>query len=322
MTTFIASLLPIALYLLVLMLMDGFALARWSKVINCAIAGVCSCLIMLLITKVSTLSAGNDFSLVPLFEEILKAAFIIYLILSRRIRFMAEAIIYGAAIGGGFALLENVIYLLANPDMHLATAIVRGMSTAILHIGCTSLIACMLMLLKNERQLWLMTIVSFVPSILIHFIHNYLHEVMRVPAIYIMAALIILFLFLIRLFFKIGNSKIYNWIDHSVSYDIQTLSAIRRGDFASTKSGEYLLSVKNQFQPEVFFDMLCYIETYLDVKIEKQSLMLLYETGFKSEEFDKVYQKHLDKKTELEALTKTIGITGMSVLRPLILDAI
>lgn len=322
MITTIASLLPIALYLLVLMVMDGFALARWPKVINCALAGICSCLIMLLIAKASPLSAGNASTLAPLFEEILKAVFIVGLILSKRIRFMAEAIIYGAAVGGGFALLENIIYLLANPDMHLATAIVRGMSTAVLHIGCTSLIACTLMLLKNGKPLWLMTIAAFIPSILIHFIHNYVHEAMRVPAIYIMAVLIILFLLMFRLFLKIGNTKIYNWIDHSVSYDVQTLSSIRQGDFASTKSGEYLLSVKSQFQPEVFFDMLCYVETYLEVKIEKQSLMLLYETGFKNEELDKTYQKHLDKKTELEALTKTIGKTGMSVLRPLIQDAI
>ena len=316
MTVVIASVLPIILYLLVLMVMDGFALARRSMVLKCTAVGVLACLVLWFLAKFVSFSV-NGFSLMPFFEELLKGMLLVWLVVSRRIRFVAEAVIYGAAVGGGFALLENILY--AASDLHVATAIVRGLGSAVLHIGCTGLVACMLILLVNgERRVWLMVIASFVPSVILHFIHNGIH----VPVIYKMAVMIVLFLCMFRLFFRIGNSKVYNWIDHSVSYDVQTLSAIRRGEFSLTKAGEYLLRMKSQFQPEVFFDMLCYVQTYLEIKIEKQSLMLLYDSGFKDEEFDRKYAEHSGKKFELEALKKNIGKTGMSVLSPLIQDEI
>lgn len=317
MIVFIASVLPIVMYLFVLMVMDGFALARWSMVIKCTAIGVAACLLLWLLAKTVSFSIG-DFSLMPLLEELLKGALLVYLVLGKRIRFMAEAIIYGAAIGGGFALLENIIYMCAAPDMHIATAIVRGLGSAVAHIGCTGLVACMLVLLANGKKTWLMVAASFIPSVLIHFLHNGI----SVPTIYKMAVMIVMFLFMFRLFFQIGNSKVYNWIDHSVSYDIQTLSAIRRGEFSMTKAGEYLLGIKSQFMPEVFFDMLCYVQTYLEIKIEKQSLMLLYDSGFSDAGADKIHEKHNEKKIELEALKKNIGKTGMSVLSPLIQDEI
>lgn len=318
MIVFIASVLPIALYLLVLMVMDGFALARWSMVGRCTAVGVLACLVLWLLAKVWSFTVG-DFSLMPFFEELLKGLLLVYLVVGKRIRFMAEAIIYGAAVGGGFALLENILYMLAAPDMHIATAIVRGLGSAVVHIGCTALVACLLILLVNGgRRAWLMIIAAYIPAVILHFVHNEIH----VPTIYKMAVMIVLFLCMFRLFFKIGNSKVYNWIDHSVSYDVQTLSAIRRGEFSLTKAGEYLLGMKSQFQPEVFFDMLCYVQTYLEIKIEKQSLMLLYDSGFKDGEFDRKYAVHNEKKIELEALKKNIGKTGMSVLSPLVQDEI
>lgn len=77
----------------------------------------------------------------PLVEEVLKGIVLAWLIVKNKFRFMAQCLIYGAAIGSGFSLLENIIYSYFNPGMAIGTSIVRGFGCAILHMGCTALFA-------------------------------------------------------------------------------------------------------------------------------------------------------------------------------------
>lgn len=107
-------------------------------------------------------------------------------------------------------------------------------------------------------------------------------------------------------------------MDHSLAVDIQALSSIRNGNFASTRAGQYLINIRDQFKPEYFFDMICYVQLALDLKIEKQSYMLLRQTGFEGEAMGKTLEEHLAKKAELASLKKRIGKTGMMVLAPLV----
>lgn len=44
----------------------------------------------------------------PLVEEVLKGIVLAWLIVKNKFRFMAQCLIYGAAIGSGFSLLENI----------------------------------------------------------------------------------------------------------------------------------------------------------------------------------------------------------------------
>lgn len=109
-------------------------------------------------------------------------------------------------------------------------------------------------------------------------------------------------------------------MDHSIGNDIRTRSAIISGNFSSTKSGEYLLGVKEQFPPEVFFDMICYMQLFLELRIDKQSDMLLRQAGFGKDEPDTKHEERNAKKAELAALSRQIDRTGMRVLAPLIKD--
>ena len=104
--------------------------------------------------------------------------------------------------------------------------------------------------------------------------------------------------------------------------DIQTRSAIRSGNFSSTKAGEYMLSIREQFPPEVFFDMVCYVQLFLEIRIDKQSDMLLRQAGFTDENAEKKHKERSLKKAELASLAAQIGRTGMRVLAPLVRDDI
>ena len=77
----------------------------------------------------------------PAVEEMLKACFVIYLFLHRRIAFLVDAAIMGLAVGTGFAIVENIYYLHAFQDAGLGLWIVRGFGTAIMHGGATAIFA-------------------------------------------------------------------------------------------------------------------------------------------------------------------------------------
>src|SRR5438045_990056 len=69
----------------------------------------------------------------PWIEEGVKAVIIITLFRLNRIGYKLDAVIAGFAIGAGFAMVENIIYLLRYPDYGLGTWLVRGVGTAVMH---------------------------------------------------------------------------------------------------------------------------------------------------------------------------------------------
>lgn len=315
----ILSLLPIAVYLLILKMLDSFSLARWKILLaGIGYGALCCGALWYLVSYV--LSPGRA---TPFVEELLKGGFAAYLICSKRIRFMPEALMYGAAAGSGFSLVENVVYLYTKSQMMAGTAIVRGFGCAILHMGCTALTATLLLLLSGSRLHRPSAVaISLIPPVLIHYAYNLAQANSLADPKVLMAITIVLLLLLFILLFSYGEKLIFKWMDHSISVDVQTLSAIRSGNFSSTKAGQYLLAVKEQFKPECFFDMICYVQLYLEIKIEKQSHMLLCQAGFDDEVLGNAIGEHQAKKAELKSLKKNIGITGMHVLSPVTGDSL
>src|SRR5687767_9127940 len=69
----------------------------------------------------------------PWIEEAIKAAIIIILFRMNKIGFKLDAVITGFAVGAGFSVVENVIYLVRLPDYGASTWLVRGLGTAVMH---------------------------------------------------------------------------------------------------------------------------------------------------------------------------------------------
>lgn len=308
------SLIPILIYLFVLKVLDSFALARWKMLCLCLSVGIFSCAASFGLSKCWQWSG---MWMAPLIEEVLKGCLLVWFIRTRKIRFLAEALIYGAAVGGGFSMLENIIYLFYNSDMLFGTAMFRGFGVAVMHMGCTSLVAVMMLMTLNPKYPQkLMTVLAFVPSILIHIVHN---SIEITPSLRLILTIVLFFILFLSIF-SLGEKLIYRWMDHSISVDVQTLSAIKKGNFMETKAGQYLLSVKEQFAPEVFFDIICCVEIHLELKIEKQSRMLLVQAGFESAISPEEKKSQDMKEQEEKALLKRIGRTGKWVIHPLVED--
>ena len=69
----------------------------------------------------------------PWIEEAIKAAIVIILFRMNRIGFKLDAVITGFAVGAGFSVVENIIYLIRLPDYGASTWLVRGLGTAVMH---------------------------------------------------------------------------------------------------------------------------------------------------------------------------------------------
>ena len=60
----------------------------------------------------------------------------------------------------------------------------------------------------------------------------------------------------------------------------------------------------------------------LEMRISKQSEMLLRQAGFDNNEIDDMHEERRKNKAELKSLADRIGKTGMMVLKPLIRENI
>ena len=69
----------------------------------------------------------------PWIEEAIKAVIVIGLFWFNRIGYKLDAVISGFAIGAGFSVVENIIYLRVYPDYGAGTWMVRGLGTAVMH---------------------------------------------------------------------------------------------------------------------------------------------------------------------------------------------
>lgn len=315
MTTLVAV-LPIILYLLALKCLDSFALLRHKELAVSFCGGVLSCIVAMAAVWVM-----RSAFVAPVVEEILKGAVVVCLFRRGRMAFLAEAMSYGACVGGGFAFAENIVYTDVLRDMSVMTALCRGLGTSLMHIGCTATSASILNIalsMRDEecsRSRWvpMLPLAALLPMVL-HALYNYV----SLPAILLLASTIIVFSALLVILDRINEHRISQWMDHSISFDIALLDAIRRGRLTDTNSGKYLMSVKAEFDPLVLADMFCYIQLYLELSISAKSRLMLRSEGMETVMTEEESAAWKARTAELEELRKRIGKTGEKVLRPIV----
>ena len=308
----LVSVIPLLLYLLVLKSLDSFRIVHWRWLVVCMAVGCGSCLVAWAFSEMSSALAVPFYA--PLIEEILKALVALCVMRLFRIVFFAEALCYGAAIGAGFSLVENIIYINFSPDMLFATALFRGLGTSMLHIGCSSLFLVLWLLAKNNSWKSVFRLWGILPCILIHALYNLHHFQPLVQ----MVAVVVIF-FVIFLCVSNYNEKcIGKWLDQSMMYDIDLLSAIKDGTLPDTKAGQYLMSVKEQFDPYVFLDMICYVQLYLELTITAKSRMMLRESGLLDAESEDDKSQRTAMLTEFNTLRGNIGKMGEIILHPIV----
>ena len=311
------ALLPVLLFLVGLVQLDGYKLLRMRMMLSLVLAGAVAAGMSYLLNNVAYAHYAGSFAaysrwVSPWIEEGLKAALMFFLIRTRRVGLPVDAAIAGFAIGTGFALVENLYYLMSRPDTALPVQVIRGFGTAIMHGGTAAVLAMISNTLYERRPaggLYLL-LPGFFAAVALHTGFNYL--LVR-PALATLATLLVL-PFVIYLVFDHSERILRDWIEADLESDVELLQSISAGEFLTSKSGRYLQALRDRFRGEQLADMLCYLRVHGELAVRAKGVLLLRESGLPEAPLDEETRERL---AELAQLERAIGKGGLIALRPL-----
>lgn len=308
--------LPVCAFMTGLVALDSYKLVRLRWVLVLVVLGGVAAGAGYVLNRELLASGVVDRRLLqrlaaPALEELLKALAILVLLRARRIGFLVDAAILGFALGTGFALVENVYYLLALPDSTVALWAIRGLGTAVMHGGTTAILAMTTKALMDKRESAALRLM--VPGYLLAFaIHAAFNQFLLSP---LLSALLVILILpaLMMVVFDQSEALLRDWLGKGFDLDEELLESMRSGDFASTRPGRYLQSLQDRFEGPVVADMLCYLRLNAELSLKAKALLMLREAGIPGPKDPGLE----DSLVELRFLRKSVGPTGELALAPL-----
>lgn len=309
------STLPVLLFLWVLVYLDSYKLVRLHHVLAAIAAGGAVALLCYPVHRALMGGLGLELSsytryLGPVLEETGKALLVVYLVRSHRVGFLVDAAVYGFAVGTGFAVVENTVFLGLIPDAGLAVWLVRGFGTAFMHGGATAMLAVVSRLLAEERPGGgaLVFLPGFGLAVLVHsfFNHFFLNPVLSTVVILLLLPPVLL------LVFARSERSLRGWLQVGFDADTELLGLIHSGAFSESRVGRYLHSLQEHFRGEVVADMLCYLRLHLELSLQAKGLLMMRNAGFRVSPDEETTAKL----EELRYLEGSIGRTGKRAMQP------
>ena len=318
MTTVLAvavSVLPVFLFLGALVLIDSYKLVALRAILLSVVAGMVAGAAAYGVNVWLRPALGLDWEqysryAAPVVEESLKAAFVVWLLRRNQVGFVVDAAIHGFGIGTGFAVLENLYYLEANPGAAAWTWVVRGLGTAVMHGGATSIVAMVAKALHNRSDAfrpWLV-LPGLAVAVVLHSLYNHF----LLQPLLATALIVLVFPYLSVAVFQQSERETRGWLGTGFDTDQELLRVVRSGQVSGTPVGKYLVSVRSRFAPEVIVDMMCLLRLRAELAIRAKGVLMMREAGFTAAP-DPTLK---DKFEELRFLEKSIGKTGLLALDP------
>ena len=313
----IVGLLPVITFLAALLYLDSYKLVRPRAVLTIVACGAIVASFCYVANAYVFILLGIDFAsftryIGPVIEELLKSLIIVALIRAHRIGFLIDAAIFGFAVGTGFAAIENLYYLDRFPDASMATWVVRGLGTALMHGGCTAIFA-MISLAMLERA-GKSTVTAFVPgfalAVALHSAYNHMYASPKLAT----AAVVVVLPPLLVFVFQRTEISVNRWLLEGFDANTQMLESITSGRFAESPAGRYLASLKTRFKGKRVADLLCYVRLHTELALRAKGLLLMRENGFDVG----VDAETRDKLAELRYLEQSIGKTGRLAVQPMV----
>jgi RsiW-degrading membrane proteinase PrsW (M82 family) len=310
------GLLPVIVFLVALVLIDSYKLVPLRLIVTailvgCVVALVCQRVYPLLIDLLGTSRDNSTRYVAPIYEELLKAVFVIYMIKSRRIGFMVDGSIYGFAIGTGFAIVENLVNLNALEN-DLITWIIRGFGTAIMHGGATAMLGIVSVYYASRHgsDRWTVYVPGLALAIVFHSAYNHFPVDPRLSTLVLLTVLPIM----VGIVFRASEKGTRDWLGVRFDTDAELLDMINTGKTSETRVGEYFKSLQSRFSGEVVADMLCMLRIHLELSVRAKGMLLMKEAGFKVPPDPDIEERI----TELRYLEKSIGKTGRFAISPIL----
>jgi protease PrsW len=304
----IASLLPVPAFLGALRLLDSYKLVTLRRTVQnvavgCAVAAVCYAINTAAFAALGGAPRWYLAFAAPALEELLKAAYLAWMIRTNRLGFMVDAAISGFAIGAGFALVENVTYLAFFEGSSPLLWILRGFGTAMMHGANTAIVGILTSVTRSP-----------LPGLAIAFAIHVVYNLALLPPIVNATALLVIVPIVLALVFMRSEASLQKWLGDRLDKDVDLLHSLSTGQFSDSDAARYLRSLKTSFAPEVVGDMLCLLQLSLELSARAKGDLLMREAGFEVPPDPSLPAKL----KELRYLEKSLGPTGRRAMAPLI----
>lgn len=309
------SLLPVLLFLLLLIYMDGYRLVSPRRVIVAVAIGALAAVAALGVNGAIVDSGGRSLHGysrygAPLVEELLKALPVALLVASRRTGFLVDAAIGGFAVGAGFAIVENTWYAGELANAGVGVWVIRGFGTAVMHGGTTCVFAIVSKGLFDRIGKCVAFVPGFVVAVLVHSLFNHFILPPGTETLIIYATLPPLVLFS----FYRSDRALRRWLRRGLDADVQLLQMIGSGKLSSTPAGEYVRAIRNRFPSAIVLDMICIIRLHTELGISAKAMLMMRAAGFEPAPPPDTREKF----DELRALERSVGRAGRLALSPLL----
>jgi RsiW-degrading membrane proteinase PrsW (M82 family) len=311
------SLIPIFLALAALRFLDSYRLVRFRSVLTTIAVGVLAAVVALGINDIVMMAVGVDRTYFvrycsPVIEETIKAAYLIYLLKSKKIGFMVDAAIYGAALGAGFSCFENIYYLMTVHDPNLLLWLLRGCGTAMMHCGTTALFGIIARNLLDHHPAQNLRV--FYPGMLLGIvIHSGFNHFIISPVLSTVLIMIILPLTMV-IVFQQSEESTRKWLRKGLDSDIEVLQLLTSGDLPASRIGGYLQTLRSTFPPQVIGDMIGFLRIFTELSMRAKGILMMREAGIELRHDADVKEKLL----ELRFLENAIGKSGIRAVSPLL----
>jgi len=318
------ALVPVLILLGVFVWLDVFRLMNLKEILVLLALGGAAALVAWPIAGrfLDTLPIGfSNYSrfVAPWIEEAIKAAVMVLLFRINRIGYKLDAVISGFAIGAGFSVVENIVYLIRYPDYSAGTWLVRGLGTAVMH-GTTLAILAAIAHEFAEREnreaagdfdfhLW-----WFVPGYVVAVaLHTAFNQFPDRPLLAMMGAWIFSPIALIAIF-HFGTAEAERWLTAECRAHEDQLETLRAGKWPDTPRGRKIEALASRLDPETAKRVLRYWEVQAWLVVQAEETMLEEATGILSIDNDHIRAAF----AELAGLRQALGRSTFTAINALL----
>ena len=254
------ALIPVLVMLAIFIWLDAFKLMSLGEVLLLLVLGGIAAIAAYPISGrfIDTLPIGfNNYSrfVAPWIEEGLKAIVMIALFRLNRIGYKLDAVISGFAIGAGFSVVENMLYLTMFPFYGTGTWIVRGLGTAVMHGTTLALLAAIAHELAEREmresaadfnfRLW-----WFLPGYLVAVaIHMTFNQFPDRPMVAMMGAIIFAPIAILSIF-HFGAAEAERWLTAEHAQHKVQVEDLRAGRWPEGPAGRKISALAERLGPE------------------------------------------------------------------------
>ena len=315
------AIVPVLVLLAVFVWLDAFKLMSVGEVVTLLIFGGLGALLVYPISgrMLDTLPIGFSIYsrfVAPWIEEAMKALIMIGLFRLNRIGYKLDAVISGFAIGAGFSVVENVIYLTSYTTYGAGTWLVRGVGTAVMHGATLAILAAVAHQLaeRETRQAagdFQFNLLWFVPGYLIAVaLHTAFNQFPDQPLLAMLGAIVITPIVLMAIF-HFGTAEAERWLTTERAIHEAQLETLRSGQWPDSPSGRKVAALADRLDAESRKRVRRYWELHAWLVSEAEEVMIEEEQGDVKLHPDQVRAAL----AEIDGLRRALGRTTVTALK-------